>query len=855
MRLKKKEYISITVAIILVAITLIAVFFYRDRLQESEYKVASDDVISEDGFEVVTEKEIKLENDKILFTMDVSNSHFSVLDKVTGESYQSTANLNSEVDGSGMYLSEIVVNYYDSSSMNRTMCSQDNSVAFESFEVQSSEDAVRVYYDIRKSKEELFVPTVIPKEVFEERILAKLPSGPRRRINVYYKLRSADSDEDMISAYPELANQDLYIIIADMNSNDYREVTDYFKEVGYTAEDYTMDIEGMDIPNVSVEMPAQFLIPVEYSLKEDGFIAKVLTDSITSESPSYKLTEIQLLPNFASIVEKQNGYLMVPDGSGGIISLAQESGVSYQQQIYGADVAVEIQQSLALTEQAVMPVFGMKHEQSGFFAVIEGAAECATVQGQVLGGTNLSSGIGAEFQILTYDETNIAAVSEIPSFNLYAERSVNQIPSVRYVLLGEDECDYSSMAKWYQNYLVEQGILREAVAESESVMYLDFTGYSTQDTSFLGIPYEKNVTLSQVRDIEEAVKEFQSQGVSQLSVRLKAYSHGGICNGIVDTFRIQPDVGSVQDVKALANLLKENGGVLYLDDVVGVVYKNSAFDSFKKFTHATRQIDKMVATRGNYDIVLQDLDEAHNLYSLISPKYYQSLVEKFTDSMEKKLGSTEGYGYSWSQYGSLLAGDYKASETIERSQAKELASDAISKAKNYDSVMTEVGNIYALEYADTLLNVPLSGSAFESVTESIPFYQMVLHGYVSYAGKPLNAVSDPETEWLKTVESGASLYYTCATEDHTRIKNLTFRQKLYPISLDIGCDEIVKRYKEYEELFLTLSTKLIEKHEILHEGVHVTIYEDGTKVVVNYNSHEVIVGNTVITARNFAVNP
>ena len=114
---------------------------------------------------------------------------------------------------------------------------------------------------------------------------------------------------------------------------------------------------------------------------------------------------------------------------------------------------------------------------------------------------------------------------------------------------------------------------------------------------------------------------------------------------------------------------------------------------------------------------------------------------------------------------------------------------------------------------------------------------------------------DPETEWLKTIESGASLHYSCMTEDYAIIKDLSYRQQLYPVSMDLSHDSILAQYQEYEELFSRLASQTIVDHEIRQEGVHLTTYEDGTVVAVNYNGEAVIVNGTTVEAKNYAVNP
>ena len=161
--------------------------------------------------------------------------------------------------------------------------------------------------------------------------------------------------------------------------------------------------------------------------------------------------------------------------------------------------------------------------------------------------------------------------------------------------------------------------------------------------------------------------------------------------------------------------------------------------------------------------------------------------------------------------------------------------------------------MYAVARADTLLKIPLSDSSYRVVTEKVPFYSMVLHGYRSYAGAALNLASDAETAWLNTIESGASMYYSCMTEPWDGPAAIAFTDGRYPIAETLSHKEIVDRYTAWAPTFERLSTQLIARHEITPEGIHLTVYEDGTVIAVNYGTKALTWNNVTVEPRNFAV--
>ena len=52
--------------------------------------------------------------------------------------------------------------------------------------------------------------------------------------------------------------------------------------------------------------------------------------------------------------------------------------------------------------------------------------------------------------------------------------------------------------------------------------------------------------------------------------------------------------------------------------------------------------------------------------------------------------------------------------------------------------MVSGGNSYSLPYADDIINAPDTQSDFYIIDAQVPFYQMIIHGYINYTGASLN---------------------------------------------------------------------------------------------------------------------
>jgi hypothetical protein len=190
-------------------------------------------------------------------------------------------------------------------------------------------------------------------------------------------------------------------------------------------------------------------------------------------------------------------------------------------------------------------------------------------------------------------------------------------------------------------------------------------------------------------------------------------------------------------------------------------------------------------------------------------------------------------------YGKKLWSDFDEDNTVDRTISSVYANQAMDVAREtFGNMITDGGNIYAVNKVSAILNMPIADSLYDAVSYKVPFMQMVLHGYKDYAAAPFNIAANGAQNKLASIESGAYVYYSCYTESDEVIKRIKDRSIQYPTGITGIYDRIAGDYKEFNELFAPLRTQLIVEHECLERDLFVTTYEDGTKIVVNYNIYD-----------------
>ena len=79
----------------------------------------------------------------------------------------------------------------------------------------------------------------------------------------------------------------------------------------------------------------------------------------------------------------------------------------------------------------------------------------------------------------------------------------------------------------------------------------------------------------------------------------------------------------------------------------------------------------------------------------------------------------------------------------------------------------------------------MEDSGYFFTDETIPFYQMVVHGLIPYSGDPQNLFYDPQLQYLKMVEYGYMPYYQFTMNYSDDLKD-TYYSDLFSSSYNTG---------------------------------------------------------------------
>lgn len=163
-------------------------------------------------------------------------------------------------------------------------------------------------------------------------------------------------------------------------------MTAAFVLAGYSAEDLAQDNAENGIGGESGTSKPNFVIPLEYRLEEGSLVVKIPVGQV-KESGQYQIRSLELLNMFGAADQLTDGYMLVPDGSGSLIRLnnGKVKEEQYVQRVYGPDPNDNSYRRGQVSQNARMPVFGMKAGDGAWFAVIEKGDAIASIAADISG--------------------------------------------------------------------------------------------------------------------------------------------------------------------------------------------------------------------------------------------------------------------------------------------------------------------------------------------------------------------------------------------------------------------------------------------------------------------------------------
>ncbi|MBQ4108258.1 MAG: hypothetical protein IJC80_02525 [Clostridia bacterium] len=884
----------------------------EERLASMDFVVTSDDPNKDGTGDGIYE----LYADFVSGEMAIRNK---VTGEITLSNPYSVSDSFTNASDKGIRLSQLYINYFTIASGKNSMStfySYKDCFAYNQGSITATENGLKVDYSLGEESREFAVPVKISLEKFINALVAggMTEEKAKKLIKDNYDVFDPDQKyikdliltldpsmrDEMIAKYPLCAEVPfVYLPKGKFDNNATKKILeerlvsanpDYFRVAGEGEEETQLQKDMKELwTDEDSELYQQtqkpnFKMSVTYELTNEGLVASVDASSIVYDKEKYCLSSISVLPYFAATsLEEDNydkGYIFMPDGSGTIIRfedlIAKQKYGKLTGSLYGPDYAY-YQISEKNVEQYTMPVFGLvnssENNGTGYFAIIEDGDALATITASTE--QSFYASAYASFKYAEYDTYDIDAsltgnATSTTEITVISKDAYDGVYKVNYKFLVADETaeafgiegtydtSYLGMAKLYREYLDKKGEIIKIQDPDENVkLFLEMFGSIKVKEQILTFPVTVDKELTTFQDIINIQAELSELGIDNTSYILKGFYNGGLSASYPSKIKWQKVLGGKKGLNSLLDDAKENGYDVAIDVDFTYAYATKNFSGFKTKRDAVKTLDNRYTTKRVYYAATQTFERTSGV--AVSTASFIDLFDSFMKSVEK-------YDLTFlatRTLGSDLNSDFDKKDYYTREDSKDKVVNLLKYMTGDENgskfnLITDVGNAYAIPYSSGVLSAPLDSSKYVMASETIPFYGMVYHGSVEFAGTALNMEGDEDFMFLRALENGAALYYTLAKENVEALKFDREYSKYYSVSYDFLKDSIVSTYKEYNKLMKDKQDKYIVDHKFLNDeddGVSVAfkngtkvnnslvvlvMYEGGDGFILNYNSEDVV---------------
>ncbi|AIQ56347.1 DUF5696 domain-containing protein [Paenibacillus borealis] len=713
------------------------------------------------------------------------------------------------------------------------------SISSKQFTAESLKNGLRIVYTIGDTSIGIdALPKFISKTRMEEKVQANLDASSAKYVGQRYYPK--DGDPDVLERIDAQVSKPLVL----------SKMTAAFNKSGYSAEDLAFDNAENGVEGGSGTSKPNFIIPLEYRLDAGSLVVTIPVNQV-KESGEYQIRSLELLNMFGAADQQSDGYMFVPDGSGSLIYLnnGKVKEEQYVQRVYGPDPNDNSYRRGQVSENARMPVFGLKTADAAWFAVIEKGDAIASIAADISGKKNSYNFIHSSYTLRGEDELELYTGSTIQEIQLLNEEIYKGDIEVRYSFLGKDKANYSGMAELYRNQLAAEKVLQPMETGQDVPLYLDMLGAVDKQKSFLGVPYRSEIAMTTFGQAAQVAEQLKQDGIDRLLMRYTGWSAKGVNHATPDKLKTESVLGSKAQLLELSEKLEQAGGMLFPDIAFQKIYHDDG--GFTPSSDASRFVTREEAELYPYNRALSRMDMTLGSYYLLSPAKLPYYVDTFM-SKYKAYGFN---GVSLRDLGSVLSSDFRVSRVIQRETAKQIVEEQLGKLdQSIGQTMIAGGNAYAWPYSDHLINVPTASSGFVLTDEEIPFYEMVVHGYISYAGTPmnLNDEQDLKVQLLRSIELGAAPHFSWSYEPSSKLK-FTHFDDMYATGYQNWYDQAVSLYKEVNRVLSPVQNAQIVNHIRHQEGVVEVQYSNGISIYVNYTDKQVSVHGFTVGAGQYGI--
>lgn len=571
---------------------------------------------------------------------------------------------------------------------------------------------------------------------------------------------------------------------------------------------------------------------VNLQLQTDGVRVEVPFDSLREEKPQqFRLGLLYLYPFLGATRSGSTpGYMFLPDGVGSLIRFADSTRARnmFYGRYYGPDLGMIAEMpydpQINRPYPISFPVFGMVHGegQNAFLSIVEKGAAYGELQAHPAG---IITNFNFLYHTFIYNQSYFQATNRSGAGVTTMQRQSNNFDVVvHYRFLTGREADYVGLARSYQRYLLDKGLLHKTADPNPDIgIRLEFLGGDKEKVLF----WHRFVPMTTLRQMGEILTGLQ---VGNPEVIYYGWQPLGAATMPPTTLKLERSLGSLSELRALADQIAADGGrfSLYLDPQAALWGEGG---------YSPRNDLALAITNVN----LEGYNRGFNYYFT-----FDALQRRYS-ALAREVAAQPNLGLALDGIGWMLYSDFRESAPLNREAARNAYQALLAEAPLRLSLYRP--NDYLLGATRAYYDMPLGDNGYIYTSEAVPFLPIVLAGYLPYYGPALNFSSNSQADLLRHVDFGVYPSYFLTYEATAKMLN-TRSSWIYTSSYAQWGAHIRETYRRLNALLAPVRGQEIVARQKLGEGVYATTYANGRRLIVNYTERPFRQGGLAVEAKD-----
>lgn len=561
--------------------------------------------------------------------------------------------------------------------------------------------------------------------------------------------------------------------------------------------------------------------------KEDGSELKVKAETVHEVSAtSYTVASFLVYPFLgSSTLAESEGYMIIPDGQGAIISLEDNEkrfNSPYLKTVYGTNIGttdVLYSEDYVASEDVLMPVYGIVHtdDQIGFLGVIEGGDTAATIMAYPNGVTLSQNWVAGEVTYrMVYKQPMGSGTTGSVTTRTETQRKFDV--GFRFLLEDGDTANYAGLAVAYRNYLEEKGTFKNADKRAFDVE-LDFLGME-RENFVLG---KQDVVMTSFEQAGEILTTLKSKGVEHMNVIYRGWQTNGLTGGLpTNSFDPAKSLGGANGLKALRERAALMGVELSLEaDVLTLnpeAHPTLTYSAFKKITSQTFVKPSFGMVWGNQNY--------------LTPTASRDAAARLTREM-KDNGLK---GISFRGITEIMADYYYKDTYHDSGELAAIYTQILADANDSFSTTLVNANAYLWPEADALSDLPIGGSDYTYTDAEIPFLAIALSGEIPCYAEYVNFQANSHEFLLHLLEQGVRPSFLLTFEDPIELQQ-TNSSDIYSSRYELYESIIVSWYRDLSELAEIVGPEGKIMNHVRQGDLACVTWDNGTRVYLNFGDN------------------